>query len=155
MLHLQHEIADGWSETNSVSECAVADNEVQATTATSEKQFQDNENPDGRSSGERGETMSNDHNEIRPEDYEEPRCLLCGEPYGAEQVESIPQQRVIDKLDEYMSRRDYAGAERHLLYWLAEAEANRDERGQLMLNNELMGFYRKQANRCSTWQLVF
>ena len=59
----------------------------------------------------------------------------------------IPQQRVIEKLDEYMGRRDYAGAERHLLYWLEEARAGGDERGMLMLRNELVGHYRKTGER--------
>ena len=85
---------------------------------------------------------------LSPEDYVEPRCLLCDEPYGAEpQSKSVPQQRIIEKLDEYMSRRDYAGAERHLLYWLAEAELGRDRRGELMICNELIGHYRKTGNR--------
>ena len=35
------EIADGWSETNPVSECEVGNNGVKPTTAASEKQFQD------------------------------------------------------------------------------------------------------------------
>ena len=59
----------------------------------------------------------------------------------------IPQQRVIEKMDWYMSRRDYAGAERHLLYWLEEARGGNDLRGELMLRNELVGHYRKTANR--------
>jgi tetratricopeptide (TPR) repeat protein len=59
----------------------------------------------------------------------------------------IPQQRIIEKLDEYMSRRDYAGAERHLLYWLEEALTVGDERGQLMLRNELVGHFRKTGNK--------
>ena len=42
----------------------------------------------------------------------------------------IPQQRVIEKMDWYMSRRDYAGAERHLLYWLEEARQGNDLRGR-------------------------
>ena len=85
---------------------------------------------------------------LPPEDYVEPRCLLCDEPYGAEpQAKSVPQQRIIEKLDEYMSRRDYAGAERHLLYWLAEAELGRDRRGELLICNELIGHYRKTGNR--------
>ena len=50
-------------------------------------------------------------------------------------------------MNEYMSRRDYAGAERHLLYWLAEAELGRDLQGQLMLRNEMVGHYRKTAQR--------
>ena len=62
-------------------------------------------------------------------------------------LQPIPQQRVIEKLDEYMSRRDYAGAERHLLYWLEEARAAGDERGELMVRNELVGHFRKTGNR--------
>ena len=60
---------------------------------------------------------------------------------------SIPQQRVVEKLDEYMSRRDYAGAERHLLYWLEEALAAGDKRGELMVRNELVGHFRKVGNK--------
>ena len=59
----------------------------------------------------------------------------------------IPQQRVIEKMDWYMSRRDYAGAERHLLYWLEEARAGNDLRGTLMLLGELVGHYRKTGQR--------
>ena len=85
---------------------------------------------------------------LKKEDYEEPRCVLCTEPYGSDEVtNAIPQQRVIEKMDEYMSRRDYAGAERHLLYWMKEAEAGNDRRGQLMLYNELTGHYRKTGEK--------
>lgn len=59
----------------------------------------------------------------------------------------VPQQRIRDKLDDYMSRRDYAGAERHLRYWLDETRACRDQRGELMVLNELVGHYRKTAER--------
>ena len=85
---------------------------------------------------------------IRPEDYMEPRCLLCDEPYGAKPaVKTVPQQRIHDKMDEYMSHRDYAGAERHLLYWLEEAKLGGDQRGELLIRNELVGHYRKVANK--------
>lgn len=85
---------------------------------------------------------------LGPEDYAEPACLLCGEPFGAEPaVRAVPQQRIVEKLDEYMSRRDYAGAERHLLYWMEEAKLGRDLRGQLLLANELIGHYRKVGDR--------
>ena len=85
---------------------------------------------------------------LDPEDYIEPRCLLCEEPYGAEKsVRSVPQMRIIDKMNEYMARRDYEGAERHLLYWLEEAQLGRDLRGQLMLRNELTGHYRKTGEK--------
>ena len=62
-------------------------------------------------------------------------------------VRPVPQQRIRDKMDDYMRRRDYAGAERHLLYWLDEARAGRDERGALMVLNELVGHYRKTGER--------
>ena len=85
---------------------------------------------------------------IDKEDYLEPRCLLCEEPYGAEaQVKPVPQQRIMEKVDECMSRRDYAGVERHLLYWLEEAKLGRDQRGELMIRNELVGHYRKTGER--------
>ncbi len=62
-------------------------------------------------------------------------------------VRPVPQKRIIEKMDDYMSRRDYAGAERHLLYWLEEAVAGQDLRGQLLLRNELIGHYRKTAEK--------
>ena len=92
--------------------------------------------------------MNDVNKPLGPEDYAEPACLLCGEPYGAEPtIRAVPQQRIIEKLDEYMSRRDYAGAERHLLYWMEEARLGQDLRGQLMLANELIGHYRKVGDR--------
>ncbi len=85
---------------------------------------------------------------LKPEDYVEPRCVLCGDPYGkVPEVKPVPQQRIIDKMNDYMSRRDYAGAERHLLYWLEEARLGQDLRGQLMLHNELIGHYRKTGEK--------
>ena len=85
---------------------------------------------------------------LQPEDYIEPRCVLCDEPYGAApQVKPVPQQRIIEKMNDYMSRRDYKGAERHLLYWLEEAKLGQDERGQLMIRNELIGHYRKTGEK--------
>ena len=87
-------------------------------------------------------------NILKPEDYKEPACLLCDEPFGAEpEVRPIPQQRVMQKVDEYMSRRDYAGVERTLLYWLDEAQLGHDKRGELMLRNELIGHYRKVGDK--------
>ena len=85
---------------------------------------------------------------LKPEDYIEPNCPLCEKPYGAEpDPRPIPQQRIIEKMDEYMSRRDYAGAERHLLYWLEEAKMGRDQRGELLIRNELAGHYRKTGEK--------
>jgi tetratricopeptide (TPR) repeat protein len=82
---------------------------------------------------------------ITPEEYAEPRCPL-GKPVGRGE-ETVPQRRILEKLDEYLDRRDYAGAERHLLYWMEEALQCRDDRGRLMIANELIGHYRKQGQR--------
>ena len=73
------------------------------------------------------------------EDYEEPTCPLC----APSSVEPIPTRRVIEKLDEYLGHNDYAGAERHLNYWLASARAGRDQRGELTVLGEQIGLYRK------------
>ncbi len=81
---------------------------------------------------------------LRAEDYAEPRCLLCVETNDAK-PKRIPQQRVLAKFDEYMSRNDPAGAERHMLYWLGEAKLGGDLHGQFQIQNELMGLYRKTA----------
>ena len=84
---------------------------------------------------------------MEKEDYLEPACPLCGQPGEEGQVRPVPQDRIQRKLREYEDRDDWPGAERHLKYWLAEAESCRDERGQLMLHNELMGYYRKQNKK--------
>ena len=92
--------------------------------------------------------MDNNKGFLQPEDYAEPRCLLCDEPYGVTpEVKSVPQQRIIEKMNEYMSRRDYAGAERHLLYWLEEAKLGHDKGGELLIRNELVGHYRKTGEK--------
>lgn len=84
---------------------------------------------------------------LNKNDYEEPACLFC-DPRTGEQKNnaSIPMQRITDKFEEYCTLKDYAGAERHLKYWLEEAKALGDLAGQFSLRNEMMGFYRKQGN---------
>lgn len=72
-------------------------------------------------------------------DYEEPRCLLNMHP----EVTPVPAGRIIEKLDSYLDRNDYDAAERHLRYWISEADASNDMRGKLTLLNEQIGLYRK------------
>ena len=84
---------------------------------------------------------------LEREDYIDLRCALCGKPGEEEAAQPIPVGRVMDRLREYEDRNDWPAVERHLKYWLAEAEVNRDRRGQLMLHNELMGYYRKQGKQ--------
>lgn len=87
-----------------------------------------------------------DFNPLNKEDYEEPQCLIC-DPRTGEKVNrsAIPMQRIVDKMNEYCDLKDFAGAERHLKYWLGEAKASGDLRGQFSLRNEMMGYYRKQG----------
>ena len=59
----------------------------------------------------------------------------------------VPFQRVMDKVNECMSRRDLPGVERVLTYWLEEARAGGDLRGQLLIRGEMVGHYRKTGER--------
>ena len=58
--------------------------------------------------------MKENYGPIRPEDYLEPCCPLRAGL--SRETQSIPQRRILEKLDDYMQRRDFSGAERHLLY---------------------------------------
>ena len=90
---------------------------------------------------------------LEPADYVEPACLLCGEPFGEpEHFRPVPMDRVRARLDELEGRRDFAGAERQLKYWLEEARMGRDRRGEFSLRNEMMGFYRKQCRRADAYR---
>ncbi len=86
---------------------------------------------------------------IEKEDYQEPRCLLdMGQRFGAaERGPALDLVRVTEKLDAYCARRDFAAAERHLDYWLASARQAGDRRAEFALQNERMGFFRKQGRR--------
>jgi len=79
------------------------------------------------------------NNAISKEDYEEPICPFC----TPDKHESIPTGRVLEKLDEYLSKNNYVSAERHLKYWLEEADGINDNRGKLSVMNEFIGLYRK------------
>lgn len=83
------------------------------------------------------------HKPLTREDYEEPCCPL------STPSDSVPicVGRMIDKLDEYLNKNDYAGADRHLRYWRMEAEAGNDLRGKLTVLNEQMGLYRKMGKK--------
>ncbi|MGN0797847.1 MAG: tetratricopeptide repeat protein [Christensenellales bacterium] len=58
---------------------------------------------------------------------------------------SLPIQRILTKLDDYLSKNDYEGAEKHLLYWVQEAKDG--EMDVLCLHNELIGLYRKTGKK--------
>ena len=80
---------------------------------------------------------------VNKEDYEEPRCLLNMHP----ELVSIPLGRVIEKLDSFLNKNDYEGAEALLKNWLSEAESLGDEKGRLSLLNEQIGLYRKLGRK--------
>lgn len=86
---------------------------------------------------------------LKPEDYQEPACVFCTDFYEPEKAQAtpVPIRRILDKLDEHLGRSDYAAAERHLDYWMAEARQNGDLRGELSLKNERMGLFRKLSRQ--------
>ena len=69
-------------------------------------------------------------------------------------MQAIPVMRVLDKLDSYLAKNDYNGAERHLRYWLSEAEEGGDSRGRLMVLNEMIGLFRKIGKRSECIQAI-
>ncbi len=92
--------------------------------------------------------MKEEFSKMEREDYTDPQCPFCTDPYEKEpQVRPVPTSRILDKLDEFLSRNDYAGAERLLLYWVEEAGLGCDARGEFQLRNELMGLYRKLGKK--------
>lgn len=50
---------------------------------------------------------------------------------------SIPVMRIIARLDEFENKNDPAGAEKHLLYWIEEAEKAGDKRGEFAVKTSL------------------
>ena len=84
---------------------------------------------------------------LEKEDYTEPRCLICDIDPNSEQahVQAVPVGRILEKLDAFLDHNDTESAKRHLLYWIEEAKAGHDARGQFTLTNEWMGLARKLA----------
>ncbi len=80
---------------------------------------------------------------LKEKDYEEPICPLS----PPDRISRIPMRRITEKLDEYLASKNNAAAERHLSYWLAEAESDGDIHGRLAVLNEQIGFYRKCGDR--------
>ena len=76
---------------------------------------------------------------LSKEDYEEP-CCPFSKPH---KVSPIPTRRILEKLDEYLSRNDYLSAEQLLSYWSKEADDRNDMGGKLTVLNEQIGLYRK------------
>ena len=75
------------------------------------------------------------------ERFENPQCA-CGNR-GARPGSRIEIGRVRERLDQLQDAGDSAGAERLLDYWLAEARQAGDQTGEILIENEYVGFFRK------------
>ncbi len=85
-------------------------------------------------------------------DYREPSCPLCdgGEFYNPDKdapTERIPVVRIIERADLLFGKNDYRAAGRLLVYWRDEARALKDKGGELAMESELVGYYRKQNDK--------
>ncbi len=69
-------------------------------------------------------------------DYMEPGC----------RPGRIPVSRVLEKADSLFNRNDYLGAGKLLECWKEEAVALGDRDGELSIQSELVGYYRKQGD---------
>ncbi len=92
-------------------------------------------------------------------DYKEPTCSLCGgrefyNPKPTDPLGTIPVARIIDRVDEYFAKNNLEEAKRLLEYWQKEAVALRDLRGELSIDNELVGLYRKLDDKQSAMETV-
>jgi len=93
--------------------------------------------------------------ELKKEDFEEPRCLLdMRSGLKDAPVYTVPMGRIIEKLDEHLSRDDWQTAEQHLNYWLADAESGGDKKGALAIEEERMGLFRKRGREKEAMQAV-
>lgn len=66
----------------------------------------------------------------------------------------IPIQRIIENLDRSFAKKDFDAAEKHLKYWLSEAEKENDLRGRLTVLNEQIGFYRKLGKEAECLEAI-
>ncbi|MCF0108596.1 MAG: tetratricopeptide repeat protein [Erysipelotrichaceae bacterium] len=87
---------------------------------------------------------------LKKDDYEEPRCLLNMNQGG----ERINLRRVISTLDAYLGKNDYDAGERHLKYWIMEADNAGDMHGKLSVLNEQIGLYRKVGKKVECLEAI-
>ena len=88
-------------------------------------------------------------------DYEEPRCPFETDFYKEHKDPvTVDMYRVLAKLDEYLSREDYASAESHMKLWLTEAKSHGDIMATVAILSELMGLMRKLSRRDDAYRYV-
>ena len=59
----------------------------------------------------------------------------------------MDMERIINRLDMLVEKKDYEGAKELLAYWLQDAKEKENYRGLLSLSNESMGFFRKTGDK--------
>ena len=92
-------------------------------------------------------------------DYKEPSCVLCGgkefyNPKADDAKGRVPIKRIIEKIDGLFDKNDYEEAGRLLEYWQAEAKALNDKSGELALDSELIGYYRKTGAKDNCFKAI-
>ncbi len=85
-------------------------------------------------------------------DYLEPNCPLCNGkdfyyPKKNAPLGRIPVGRIIEKVDACFAKNDYVEAGKLLVYWRDEALSLCDKDGELSMQSELIGYYRKQNDK--------
>ncbi len=87
--------------------------------------------------------MNFDENiEILKVDFE---CSQCNKIN--QEGKPVPLRRIIEKLDGFFDKNDLSGAKKLLEYWKNEAMRNNDLSGELSIVNEMLGLYRKIADK--------
>ncbi len=87
---------------------------------------------------------------LDPFDYKEPGCPMADGkkfyyPSPDDPKGTIPVRRIIERLDAYFAVNDTKGAGDFLRRWEREAKELCDRRGEITIQNELMGYYRKEG----------
>ncbi len=77
--------------------------------------------------------------------YTDEYCEACRGKMD-ESSNRMPIKRVLNKLDEYFSRNDLAGAEKFLLFWEGEARLGGVPEELIDILNEEIGFFRRTGN---------
>ena len=96
---------------------------------------------------------------LDPFDYKEPLCPLSDGkkfyyPSPDDAIGEIPVRRIIEKLDTFFEVNDLDGAGAFLERWEKEAKELRDIRGEITIQNELMGYYRKRGDESSAFRAL-
>ncbi len=92
-------------------------------------------------------------------DYKEPNCVLCGgkefySPNSEAPNGRIPVDRVISKVDSLFDKNNFNEAGRLLEYWKDEAVSLKDLAGELSMQSELVGYYRKTNNKEKAYESI-